>query len=60
VTATRISADDFPLVWRWRAKLADRHGQPCRITVRGRLGTVRVEFPDGFFVFTSWRAVRRG
>lgn len=50
----------YPLRWRWRKYLPARFGQPCRVSARGRMGTVRVDFPDGGFVFTSWRAVRRG
>jgi len=51
---------DYPLQWRWRTKLGERLGHPCRITARSRqMASVRVEFPDGFFVITSWRAVKR-
>lgn len=54
-----ISAQQFGHVWRWRSRLPERFGQACAVTARGRLNTIRVEFPDGFFVFTSRWAVRR-
>jgi hypothetical protein len=50
---------DYPHEWRWRVRLPERHGQSCRITARGRLNSVRVEFPDGHWVITSRWAVRR-
>jgi hypothetical protein len=53
------AAQAYPLVWWWRAKLPERKGEPCRVVVRGSLGTVLVEFPDGFRVTTSRHAVRR-
>jgi hypothetical protein len=52
-------AADFPYLWRWRTRLAERTGQPCRITARGTLNSVLVEFPVGFWVITSRWAVRR-
>jgi hypothetical protein len=54
-----VDAVEYPYVWRWRRRLSERQGQPCRITARGRLNSVRVEFPDGFWVITSRWAVRR-
>jgi hypothetical protein len=45
-------------IWYWRSRLPDRKGQPCRVTARGRLNSVRVEFEDGFVVITSRYAVR--
>lgn len=51
--------DEYPYTWHWLARLPERRGQPCRVTARGALNTARVEFPDGFFVFTSRFAVRR-
>lgn len=45
-------------VWWWRARLPARKGQPCTVTARGKLNTIRVDFPDGFLVFTSRYAVR--
>lgn len=50
----------LPLIYRWRRVLggALRIGQPCRVVARGALGSVLVEFADGWR--TSRRAVRRG
>lgn len=48
----------FPLVWHWRKKLPERKGQPCRVLVRGGMGSVLVEFEDGRRVVTSRHAVR--
>jgi hypothetical protein len=48
----------YPCVWRWRVRLPERKSQRCRITARGALNSVRVEFPDGFWVITSRWAVR--
>jgi hypothetical protein len=39
--------------WRRRVRLPERHGQPCRITARGTLNSVGVEFSDGSWVITS-------
>ena len=45
--------------WRIHTRLPERFGQPCRVTARGRLNSVRVEFDDGFWCITSRWAVRR-
>ena len=52
-------AEDFPLVWFWKAKLPERRGQRCRVVAQGRLNSVLVEFEDGYRVVTSRYAVRR-
>jgi hypothetical protein len=49
----------LPYFWRWRKRLPERRGQPCRILARGRLGSVLVEFADGCRVVTSRYAVRK-
>lgn len=46
-------------VWRWRTRLAERHGQACRVVARGRLNSALVAFADGELVVTSRWAVRR-
>ena len=46
-------------VWWWRVRLPERKGRRCRITARGALNSIHVEFPDGFWVITSRWAVRR-
>jgi hypothetical protein len=46
--------------WQWRARLPERKGKACRVVARSRrLGSVLVEFEDGFRVVTSRYAVRR-
>ena len=50
---------DFPYIWRWRARLPERKGQRCRVTARGTLNSIRVEFEDGSWYITSRWAVRR-
>jgi hypothetical protein len=52
-------ADQYPYWWRVRARLPHRYGQPCRITARGALNSIRVEFPDGQEIITSGNYVRR-
>jgi hypothetical protein len=48
-------------VWYWRSRLPERKGAPCRVVARSRrLGSVLVEFEDGFRVVTSRYAVRLG
>lgn len=47
----------YPYIYRW-----DRHGrkgQPCRVTARGGMNSIRVEFADGYVMITSRYAVRR-
>ncbi|MBI4507954.1 MAG: hypothetical protein HY691_20705 [Chloroflexi bacterium] len=46
-------------VWRWRTRLAERHGQACCVVARGRLNSALVAFADGELVVTSRWAVRR-
>ncbi len=58
----------FDHVWMWTKKpmsfdgefrSMDRKGQACRVTARGAMNSVCVEFPDGFRVITSRFAVRK-
>jgi hypothetical protein len=47
-------------VWHWRSRLPERKGTACRVVARSRrLGSVLVEFEDGFRVVASRYAVRR-
>lgn len=46
-------------IWFWRSALPERKGQPCKVTARGKMNSIRVEFPDGFKVITSRYAVRK-
>ena len=46
-------------VCHWRSRLPERKGTACRVVARSRrLGSVLVEFEDGFRVVTSRYAVR--
>lgn len=45
--------------WWWKSRLPERRGQECFVTARGKMNTIRVEFADGLFVFTSRYAIRR-
>jgi hypothetical protein len=45
--------------WRVRTKLPERYGQPCRVVVWGKLGSVLVEFGDGHRVVTSRHFIRK-
>ena len=49
----------WPYIWFWKAVLGERKGQSCKVTARGKMNSIRVEFPDGFKVITSRWAVRR-
>jgi len=49
----------WPYVWHWRTRLPERKGERCRVTARGALNSIRVEFADGFSVITSRNAVRK-
>ena len=50
---------EWPYKWWWRKNLPDRNGLPCKVTARGKMNSIRVEFPDGFTVITSRYAVRK-
>ena len=51
--------ETYPFYWRVRARMPERFGQPCRVTARGTMNSVRVEFPDGESYVTSGWYVRR-
>lgn len=44
-------------VYRWDRQ--GRKGQPCRLTARGKMNSIRVEFADGYAMITSGNAIRR-
>ncbi len=50
---------EWPYVWRWRKRLPERFGLPCKVTARGKMNSIRVEFTDGLVVITSRFAVRK-
>lgn len=49
--------DDLPYLFRWDR--CGRKGQPCKVTARGRMNSVRVVFADGFTMITSGNALRK-
>ena len=55
----RMTIRSFDHRWRIHTRLPERFGQLCRVTARGRLNSVRVEFEDGAWFITSRWAVRR-
>ena len=54
-----MSAELYPYVWYWRARLPERKGQRCRVLARGSLNSILVEFADGYLVVTARYAVRK-
>lgn len=47
----------FPYVYFWNRQ--GRKGQPCRVTARGKMNSIRVEFSDGYVMITSRNAIRK-
>ena len=45
--------------WRWKSRLGERFGHPCRVLAVGKLNSALVQFEDGFKVLTSRYAVRK-
>lgn len=45
--------------WRVRTRLPERFGQPCKVTARGAMNSIRVEFADGYWVITSRWNIRK-
>lgn len=45
--------------WRVRTTLPERFGEHCRVTARGRMNSVQVEFADGVRHIVSRWSVRR-
>lgn len=50
---------EFPYIWFWKSRLPERKNQPCKVTARGKMNSIRVEFEDGFTAITSRYAVRK-
>jgi hypothetical protein len=46
-------------VWRLRATLPERFGEPCRVTARGRMNSIEIQFADGVKHIVSRWAVRK-
>lgn len=51
--------NDYPYIWYWCKRLPNRKGQRCKVTARGAMNNIRVEFPDACRVITSRYAVRK-
>lgn len=47
----------LPYVYRWDRQ--GRKGQPCKVTARGKMNSIRVEFADGYVMVTSGNAIRK-
>lgn len=47
----------LPYVYRWDRQ--GRKGQQCKVTARGKMNSIRVEFSDGYVMVTSGNAIRR-
>lgn len=47
----------FPYVYFWHRQ--GRKGQRCAVTARGKMNSIRVEFPDGYVMITSGNAIRK-
>jgi hypothetical protein len=45
--------------WRWKKRLPERFGKPCRVLATGKMNSVLVEFEDGSKTITSRYAVRK-
>lgn len=52
-----MNVGTLPYIYRWDRQ--GRKGQPCRVTARGRMNSIRVEFPDGFIMISSGNAIQR-
>lgn len=50
---------NWPYRWRVKTRLPERFGSRCRVTARGKLNSIRVEFEDGFWCIASRWNVRR-
>jgi hypothetical protein len=48
----------YPYVFYWREPPGFK-GRRCRVTARGKMNSIRVEFEDGFRMITSRYAVRK-
>jgi hypothetical protein len=44
--------------WKNNPLRAARKGQPCKVLVRGKMGSVLIEFEDGFKMCTGRYSIR--
>ncbi|KKM07277.1 hypothetical protein LCGC14_1735530 [marine sediment metagenome] len=49
----------YPYYWRILTELPHRKGTPCKILTHEKNNSVRIEFEDGYKVFTSRYHIRR-
>lgn len=49
----------YPYYWRVYTRLPERHGQRCRVLVRGAMNGALIEFEDGFKVVSSRNYLRK-
>jgi hypothetical protein len=49
----------FTHFWRLRCRLPERYGQHCRVLVRGKMGSIMIEFRDGVRHIVGWRSIRK-
>lgn len=49
----------FTHLWRLRCRLPERNGQLCRVLVRGKMGSILIEFADGVQYVVGWRSIRK-
>ena len=47
----------WPYTYFWHR--CDRKGQLCKVTARGKMNSIRVEFEDGFVMITSGNSIRK-
>lgn len=55
--AFRAAVETLTHIYRWDRQ--GRKGQPCRVTARGKMNSIRVEFADGYVMITSGNSIRR-
>jgi hypothetical protein len=48
---------NFPYVYHWLNQ--GRKGQFCRVTARGKMNSIRLEFEDGYTMITSGNSIRK-
>jgi hypothetical protein len=52
-----VTTPSLPYLYRWDRQ--GRKGQPCKVTARGAMNSIRVEFADGYIMITSGNAIRK-
>lgn len=49
---------DLVYVWGNNPVRAQLKGRRCRVLAKGKMGSILLEFEDGYKTVTSWRAVK--